>query len=173
MSKLNELAVAAGRGDREAMQDLAGELQAPVWRFAYSITHSKELADEAAQETWVRVIRGLRGFKGQSEITTWILAIARRVVAGLLDSRSRSAVPVETHHGALSAPNPELTIELGRLPRNLLEPLVLTQVVGLTYQEAADVIGIKIGTVRSRVFRARAQMVAALAGESKEDADGL
>ncbi|MGQ0679892.1 MAG: RNA polymerase sigma factor [Actinomycetota bacterium] len=173
MSKLNDLAFAAGRGDRSAMQKLAAELQAPVWRYAYSITMSREVADEASQETWCRVIRSIPGFKGDSEITTWVLAIARRSVASVLEKSKREAVPMEQIRSHSPAMMPELAIELSRLSSKLMEPLMLTQVVGLSYQETADVIGIKVGTVRSRVFRARAQMVAALKDQPEEDSDGM
>src|ERR671923_1180396 len=89
MSNLEQLAAEAGRGDRDAFERLVQRLQAPVWRYAYHLTRSRELADEAAQETWVRAIRALPRFRGDSAVTTWLLAICRRVVAGLIDTLRR------------------------------------------------------------------------------------
>ena len=63
----------------------------------------------------------------------------------------------------------EVETELGRLPAPLAEALVLTQVVGLTYEEAAAVMGVRIGTVRSRVFRGRAALVEALRDGTEVD----
>lgn len=162
--------MAAGKGDREAFGELVGHLQTPIWRFAYYLTRSREIADEATQETWLRAIRALPRFRGESSVLTWLLAIARRVVATLLEDRRRH----------LAAPEPvpwtstalvEVQIELGRLPPALQEALVLTQVVGLSYEETARVTGVKIGTVRSRVFRARVALTSALAGDAGQEVE--
>jgi len=73
---VEQLAVLAGRGDREALGELVRQLQAPVWRFAHHLTGDRDLADEAAQETWVRAVRSLPRFRGVSSVLTWLLAIA-------------------------------------------------------------------------------------------------
>jgi len=146
-----------------------GVCRGPVWRFAYHLSHSSDLADEASQETWARAVRSLPRFRGDSSVLTWLLAIARHVVAGLLREKMRPL--------PLAAPPPpwtstglvEVETELGRLPAPLAEALVLTQVVGLTYEEAAAVMGVRIGTVRSRVFRGRAALVEALRDGTEVD----
>lgn len=168
-ANLERLAVAAGKGDREAFGELVGHLQTPVWRFAYYLTRSREIADEATQETWLRAMRSLSGFRGDSSVLTWLLAIARRVIAGLLEAerRPRPAVPESAPWASTALV--EVQLELARLPQALQEALVLTQVVGLTYEETARVAGVKIGTVRSRVFRARAALTRALAGDADEE----
>lgn len=163
--------MAAGKGDREAFGELVSHLQTPIWRFAYYLTRSREIADEATQETWLRAIRALPRFRGESSVLTWLLAIARRVVASLLEDRRRRTTvtlePVPWTSTALV----EVQLELARLPQPLQEALVLTQVVGLSYEETARVAGVKIGTVRSRVFRARAALTSALAGDAGEEAE--
>ena len=161
MSNLQQLAADAGRGDRDAFERLVQRLQAPVWRYAYHLTRSRELADEAAQETWVRAIRALPRFRGDSSVTTWLLAICRRVVADLLEGFKREqpsvAPPPQPGTGFV-----DVQLALSSLPRLLRETLVLTQVLGMSYAETAEVTGAKIGTVRSRVFRARSALVEAL-----------
>lgn len=163
MSDLERLAADAGRGDRDAFEGLVRRVQAPVWRYAYHLTRSRELADEAAQEAWVRAIRALPRFRGESSVTTWLLTIVRRVVADLLD-RVRQEQPYVAH----PPPQPgigfvDVQLAVAALPPPLRETLVLTQVLGLSYAETAAVTGAKVGTVRSRVFRARSALVDLLA----------
>jgi RNA polymerase sigma-70 factor (ECF subfamily) len=160
---LERLAASAREGDRCALQELASLLQPSVWRFAYHLSGNREIAEEACQETWARVIRALPGFRAESSITTWLLAIARRVTAGLLADQRRNS-----QRWISSAFNPppsqsstasiEIELELDRLPARLREALILTQVVGLTYEETAILAGVKVGTIRSRVFRARSAL---------------
>src|SRR5438309_1147851 len=73
MPDLEDLAAQAARGDRDAFAELASRLQGPVWRYAYHLTRRRDLADEAAQETWARAIRALRHFRGESTVQTWLL----------------------------------------------------------------------------------------------------
>ena len=168
MSDLEQLALDAGRGDRDAFERLVQRAQAPVWRYAYHLTRSRELADEASQETWLRAIRALPRFRGDSAVVTWLLTIVRRVVADLLESLKR-----EQPYVAPPAPQPatgfvEVQLAVSGLPRPLRETLVLTQVLGMSYAETAAITGTKIGTVRSRVFRARSALAEAL-GEGRAE----
>lgn len=133
-----------------------------MWRFAYHLTRNRDLADEAAQETWARAVRSLPRFRGDSAVLTWLLAIARHVVAGLIRDKYRRPPEMAPTPAWTSTALVELEAEIARLPAPLAEALVLTQVVGLRYEEAAEVMGVAIGTIRSRVFRARAALVEAL-----------
>jgi len=162
---VERLAVLAARGDREALGELVRWLQAPVWRFAYHLTHDRDLADEAAQETWVRAVHSLPRFRGDSQVLTWLLAITRHVVASLIRERCRrppetAPPPAWTSTGLI-----DIETELERLPAPFQEALVLTQVVGLSYEETAEVTGVALGTIRSRVFRARTALLEALSEE--------
>lgn len=161
MSNLEQLAADAGRGDRDAFERLVRLLQAPVWRYAYHLTRSRELADEAAQDTWVRAIRSLPRFRGDSSVTTWLLTICRRAVADLLEGRKREPPQMGP------SPQPgtgfvDVQLALAGLAPPLREALVLTQVLGMSYAETAEVTGARLGTVRSRVFRARSALIEAL-----------
>jgi RNA polymerase sigma-70 factor (ECF subfamily) len=160
---LERLAAEAREGDRNALQELASLLQPSVWRFAYHLSGSREVAEEACQETWARVIRALPSFRAESSITTWLLAIARRVTAGLLADQRRHtqralALAFSPPPSPCSTASIEIELELDRLPAHLREALILTQVVGLTYEESALLVGVKVGTIRSRVFRARTEL---------------
>lgn len=159
------LAAAAALGDQEAFAQLVRELQTPLWRFAYHLTRSRELADEVSQETWTRAVRALPRFRGDSTVLTWLMSIGRNAVNDHLRQQYRRRLV----HGPAEPPEPwrtteliEVEAELARLPPALAETLVLTQVVGLSYAETAVVTGVAVGTVRSRVFRARAALLEAL-----------
>ena len=176
--KLERLAASAREGDRSALQELASLLQPSVWRFAYHLSGNREIAEEACQETWARVIRALPSFRAESSVTTWLLAIARRVTAGLLADQRRNS---QRSMSATFSPPPsqsstasiEIELELDRLPARLREALILTQVAGLTYEETAILAGVKVGTIRSRVFRARSALQRNLGDSGCPSADAV
>ncbi|TKV60932.1 sigma-70 family RNA polymerase sigma factor [Nakamurella flava] len=168
---------AAVAGDPTAVDQLIRCTQADVWRFIASLAGRGE-ADDLTQETYLRALRALGGFEGRSGLRTWLLVIARRTVVDHLRrqaSRPRTAdlddwtVPAERAaarwrpSSRSSGAATEVTDLLDRLPVERREALVLTQLVGLGYAEAADVIGCPVGTVRSRVARAREELATMLA----------
>jgi RNA polymerase sigma-70 factor (ECF subfamily) len=163
MDELTALAHAAGRGDHAALARLVRETQGEVWRLCAHLV-DPAAADDLAQDTYLRAIPALRGFRGDASVRTWLLAIARRVCAAEISVRSRDrrlAVRLAaTPSGALaSAPGPGGQVEVGLLLA-ALEPdrraaFVLTQMLGCSYAEAAAICGCPVGTIRSRVARAR------------------
>lgn len=162
---LEETAQAASKGNRAAFEELARTCQPSVWRYAFSVLGERELADEVAQETWARAVRSIRRFRGNSSVLTWLISIERRVIADILSERSRQpplhrkdeceVIPVEQFPSA----SIEIASLLRALPSEMRDAIILTQVMGLTYDEAADVLNTKSGTVKSRVFRAREFLV--------------
>ncbi len=172
---LTLLALAARDGDRQAVAAFVTAVQRDVIRFVASLT-SPEEADDLAQDTFVRAMRALPSFEGRSSARTWLLSIARHTVLDHLRSHSRrpQVAPVQDWAAAAdaaqagSAPRFDEQVLLERLIAGLdpdrREAFVATQLLGLSYQDAAEVIGCPIGTVRSRVARARDDLAAALAG---------
>ena len=145
--------------------------QPEVWRFTAALVDPGS-ADDLTQETYLRAFRGLADFAGRSSVRTWLLAIARHVCADhirtlqrrrRLDARLSEPPLVPDPAGQVGA------LDLLRgLPDERREAFVLTQLVGLSYEEAADSCGVPVGTIRSRVARARMQLVAAVtAGTSR------
>jgi RNA polymerase sigma-70 factor (ECF subfamily) len=174
-----ELALAAGQGDRAAAAAFVRATQQQVWRFVAHLAGPGE-ADDLTQETYVRALRSLPGFAARSSALTWLFVIARRVVVD--HRRSAAARPRLTTLGEWPAAADAqaaraFSIEDGVVLRRLLdglaperrEALVATQVLGLSYAEAARVCDCPIGTIRSRVARARDDLIAALAdsGETR------
>jgi RNA polymerase sigma-70 factor (ECF subfamily) len=164
-----ELAVRARGGDAAARTAFVRETQADVWRFTAALV-DPGVADDLTQETYLRAFRALDGFEGRSSVRTWLLGIARRVCADhlravvrrrRLDLRLATQAYTEPAH-----PDPAHRLGaadlLSRLSAERRTAFVLTQVLGLSYAEAAAVEDVPVGTIRSRVARARDDLVIAV-----------
>jgi RNA polymerase sigma-70 factor, ECF subfamily len=172
-------ALAARGGDPEARERFVRATQRDVWRFVAYLAGA-QVADDLTQETYLRALRSLPRFSGRSSARTWLLSIARRVAVD--DYRASRVRPqradVEDWQGAAerardSGPQGfEDAVALAELLDVLAEDrrtaFVLTQTFGLSYQEAAEVCRCPVGTIRSRVARAREDLVALL-----RDAEGV
>lgn len=169
-ARATELALAAGAGDREALEDFIRATQRDVWRFAAHLA-GIAAADDLAQETYLRAMRAVHRFEGRAPARTWLLSIACRTVVDQI--RSEQARPRTVGHLDLASIAErgqrggggfeelvETNLLLDELADDRREALVLTQLLGLSYQQAAEVCGCEVGTVRSRVARGREELVA-------------
>jgi RNA polymerase sigma-70 factor (ECF subfamily) len=163
----DELTLAALRaraGDQAAAAEFVRRSQSDVWRLCAHLG-SRADAEDLAQETFARAFGSLHRFAGRSSARTWLLSIARRVCADAIRSR-KPVVPMAELEPAGRGSDPADTVSmrilLATLDTPFREAFVLTQILGLSYPEAADVIGCPIGTIRSRVARARDALVAGL-----------
>lgn len=170
--------MAAGAGDRVALTTFVRQTQADVWRLCAHLGDA-DTADDLTQETYLRALPALPGFRGDAPARTWLLAIARHVCADSVRSRTRYRRMVERvsrRRSPFVEPGVSGPVELDRLLADLdadrREAFVLTQVLGLRYDEAAEVCGCPVGTIRSRVARARADLVDALADEDAASGAG-
>ena len=167
MDQFDELTLAALRaraGDRHAAGEFVRRSQADVWRLCAHLG-SRADADDLTQETYARAFGSLHRFAGRSSARTWLLSIARRTCADAIRSRRPVSPVAEVEpagHGADPAETVGLRLLLDSLDGAFREAFVLTQVLGLSYPEAADVAGCPVGTIRSRVARARDALVAGL-----------
>ncbi|MBF9130918.1 sigma-70 family RNA polymerase sigma factor [Plantactinospora sp. S1510] len=168
---VTELALAAGRGDREAAAAFVAATQRDVWRFLAHLFSPAE-ADDLTQETYLRALRSLPKFAGRSSATTWLFAIARRVaVDQARGAAARPRLVADSDWQTIGRATESSRFEEGVVLRHLLDGLsverreafVATQVLGLSYEEAARVCDCPVGTIRSRVARAREDLVAAMA----------
>jgi RNA polymerase sigma-70 factor (ECF subfamily) len=166
---LDTLAAAAAQGDRDALTALIRATQRDVSRFLAKVSHRRDI-DDMTQETFLRAFRALPGFQGRSSVRTWLLAIARRVAVDAerhASARPRNATRVDWQSVVFREPasfedQHALQDLLAGLSADRREAFVLTQVAGLSYLEAAEVCGCPVGTIRSRVARAREDLVTAL-----------
>ncbi|WP_326553561.1 sigma-70 family RNA polymerase sigma factor [Micromonospora sp. NBC_01813] len=169
--QITSWAMAAGDGDRAAATAFIQATQRHVQRFLTHLVDAAE-AEDLTQETYLRAMRSIRGFAGRSTARTWLLAIARRVAVDhiralvvrprVADLDDWQAVAESTSTGSRFEDALVLRQLLGGLDADRREAFVATQVLGLSYAEAAEVCDCPIGTIRSRVARARQDLVAAM-----------
>ncbi len=174
IDEVTQLALAARSGDPRSIGEFIRAAQRDVWRYLAFHAGAGD-ADDLTQETFLRVLGALPRFEGRSSARTWLLSIARRV---FVDHLRRSAARPRTigsdnwegvaedqlHRRAAPAAFTDLVeidMLLGALPADRREALLLTQVLGLSYAEAAQVCDCPVGTIRSRVARARDDLVRA------------
>ena len=175
--ELAHLTRAAATGDADALCELVRATQGDVWRFIAHLA-GVQAADDLTQETYLRALRSLPAFGHRSPVRVWLLAIARHVVATHFDQTAREqrrrqrliAQPADPVGG-----DPGEALALGALidslSREHRDAFVLTQVLGLSYADAATVCGCPVGTIRSRIARARDRLIAGYAAERADPAE--
>ena len=151
---------AAAAGDTAAFVELVQLYQLPVWRFLTRLLNDPTLAEDITQDTFVRVHRGLAGFTGRSRFSTWVFGIARNAGLDTIRRQQRrpqivGEVPAEMSTRAEVGARLEIEAALGSLPLRQREALLLVEVLGLTYREAASLAAVAEGTIKSRVYYAR------------------
>jgi RNA polymerase sigma-70 factor (ECF subfamily) len=166
---VTELALSAARGNARALEAFIKATQQDVWRFVAYLSDAGN-ADDLTQETFLRAIGAVERFSGRSSARTWLLSIARRVVADHirhLQSRPRTAQGTDPEHVVRGDRHArgfedlvEVTTMIAGLNPEQREALLLTQLLGLPYADAAAVCGCPVGTIRSRVARARDALLA-------------
>lgn len=173
---LTELALAAQGGDRVALERLVRGTQADVWRLCAHLV-DRASADDLTQDTYARAIGSLHRFRAEAPVKVWLLSIARRVCADSIRSAVRrrnlfARLPRPAAGDPPSDGHTELDALVAALDPDRRTAFVLTQVLGLSYQEAAEVCGCPVGTIRSRVSRARDDLTAAMTVDDADDALG-
>ena len=163
-------------GDREAYNLLVLRYQHKVVQIALKFVNNQADANDIAQEAFIKAYKAIGNFRGESGFYTWLYRIVVNTARTFLESSSkhRNNVDVDAedidsldHQGALSSnETPDRIIEsqelqrtimqaLTQLPTELRQAITLREVEGLAYDEIAKLTGVPVGTVRSRIFRAR------------------
>lgn len=162
-------------GDAEALGEVYRRYGEMVFNVAYRMSGDRELAADLTQETFLRVHRHLGRFHGRSSLKTWIYRVALNHCRSRLSRRRWKPVPLaeETEQGgpqlvderrdpeqrAMSEDRRRIVEEgLQRLPPVFREAVILCDLQGLAYEEIAGVLGVRIGTVRSRIARGRERL---------------
>ena len=170
VDELTRLAIEAGAGDRVAMPAFVRRTQPEVWRLCARLG-DREVADDLTQEVYLRALPALVRFRADASARTWLLQIARHVCAdhvrrstrrrALHERLARRADPADA---TVDDATGEVALDdaVAALDEDRRAAFVLTQVVGLSYAEAAEVCEVPIGTIRSRVARARADLLESL-----------
>ncbi len=171
--EITQLALAARGGDRDAATAFIRRTQHDLRRFLRALGDAD--VDDLSQETYLRALRSLPNFDARSTAKTWLFAIARNVAADHVRRLTRRprVVPFESWHEETTANRHGSGLRLDdavaareilrALPPDRREAFALTQVLGMTYAEAAEICQCPVGTIRSRVARARDDLIAATA----------
>jgi RNA polymerase sigma-70 factor (ECF subfamily) len=163
------------QGRTEAFGELVRRYQDRLYNALYRFLDSSEDAQDVVQETFLSAYQSLRGFKGDSQFFTWLYRIAmnhavdlkrkQRVVLRLDSQRTEESQPLDTSAGSRPEEATERNEETEKLRRalNKLSPehriaLIMKDLEGMKYEEMAEVLGVPIGTIRSRLHRARVEL---------------
>jgi len=172
------------KGDKKAFELLVKKYQRRVFNLIYRITQDYDLVETLAQEVFLKAFRAINSFKGDSQFYTWLY----RITVNTCLSQVKREVPEESLDTTMEADsrlyaddrsrfhqsNPEqdyikkeflihLVETLQGLPEDLRMAIVLREFMELNYEEISDVLEIPLGTVRSRIFRARERLKESLA----------
>jgi RNA polymerase sigma-70 factor (ECF subfamily) len=164
-----ELVAAARRGSQGAFREIVERHQQAVRGFLRRTLANPADADDLAQETFLTAWSGLRGFRQQASLRSWLCAIAWKKSLTLQRSRRRE----QSRHDALETPAdvgacPDRRLDLAAaltvLPDDQRAAVALCLGGGFSHAEAAEALGLPLGTIKSHVERGRAKLLAALGG---------
>lgn len=170
----------AGKGDENAFEELVLLYHDRLIGLLMRIVREPFLAQELAQQTWIKVWKNLPRFKGRSSFFTWLYSIASRTAMDYFRKAKRRGEveymdELESEGAVESCRSPDQTMmrtetqkaidqAISRLPEKLRIVLVLRELEGLSYREIAQVVKCREGTVMSRLYNARKQMQLLLEG---------
>ena len=170
------LVVRCQLGEPEAFDDLIARWHGPLWQYIRRMTGRDEEAQDTLQDVWLRVIRGIARLRDGSRLRGWLFGITRRVLMDRLRRQYAMPPASEVSTDALAA-EPEasdreesfeaLDTAIETLPLIEREILMLFYLRDLSLAEIADALYIPIGTVKSRLFRARRMARAVIEKETE------
>jgi RNA polymerase sigma-70 factor (ECF subfamily) len=192
MSEESETALlmSAQAGDLRAMEHLLTRYEARVYRYALRMCGNDPDARDVAQETLLTAFRNLAGFRGEAQLSTWLYQVARShwikqrrrgkwepAPTDYADERAARDVPDDRspldHRTHARQVTEVIQAAMNTLSDDFREALVLRDVEELTAEEAADVVGIEVGALKSRLHRARLQLKKSLAAVLEDQREGL
>jgi RNA polymerase sigma-70 factor (ECF subfamily) len=162
----------AADGDARAIRTLYDRYAPRVYAVVRRIAADDDLAQDYAQEAWIRAIRALPTFRGDARFSTWLHRIAVNAALQALrkaearnkrEAPSPEEVPIAPRHKD-SLLQRRLERALDALPEGMRQVLILHDVEGYTHEEIGDALGVAPGTSKSQLFKARAKMRALLEG---------
>ena len=151
----------ARAGDRHSFGLLVRHCQGDVWRLVFHLVRNETLADDVTQDAFVRAFRFLPGYRAEAKFSTWLYSIARNCAMDELRRAARRRKVVERlgTPDETTVTDPGVVLEvreaIAALPDDLREPLILIDLLGNSYKDAATILSSAEGTVKSRVHRAR------------------
>ena len=162
-----ELLAACRRGDRRAFEELVELTHRRVYSLAFRLTGDRAEAEDVSQEAYLRMFRGLAGFREEARFETWMHRIVTNCAISMLKRRGRFGdvlveepedLPVPDTTAPLLAERDSLTRALDELPEGQRIAVLLKDVYGLSCKEIGEEIGIEEGAVKVRLHRARKRL---------------
>ena len=159
-------------GDRRAFEELVDQFETRVYRLAIRYANSVQDAEDLTQEVFVGIFRNIGGFRGASALSTWVYRVAVNHCLEYRRKKRLDCVPYEEELGLAATSRREdpeqaaAMIELSDEVEKALEKLspvhrdviLLHELQGLTYGECAEILGVPVGTVKSRLSNAFSRM---------------
>lgn len=176
-----ELLAACRRGDPEAFEEVVRKTYRHVYTQALRLVGDRQEAEDVTQEAYLRVFRGLAGFRGDAQFETWLYRIVANTALTHLRKRRRFGELLAEDEGELAElPSKErpddqaldreaLTAALEALPASMRTVVVLKDVYGLSCREIGDELGVSEGAVKVRLHRARRRLKETLFGGDVAD----
>lgn len=167
-----ELVEACKRGEPGAFDELVRETHRSVYSLIYRIVGNPDDAADVTQDVYLRVWRGLRSFRGDAEVTTWLYRVAANAALTFIKRRARQGAPVDPGEmrdvpvadGTEQRADAEvLEAALAKLPPQQRAVVVLKDVYGWTCEEIGRRMGATEGAIKVRLFRARQRLADDLA----------
>lgn len=167
-----ELIAKAREGDERAVRALYDRYSPRVYAVVRRIVGEDDLAEDCAQEAWIRALRALPGFRGEARFGTWLHRIAVNSALQMIRKEKKrtereTSIPVDLPVSP-SVGDPllakKLQAALDQLSPGMREVLILHDVEGYTHAEIGEVLGVTAGTSKSQLFKARARMRVLLSG---------
>jgi RNA polymerase sigma factor (sigma-70 family) len=154
------LVIGAQLGDRRSLAELVGLWHDPVWRYVRRMLDRPGVADDVSQEVWASVLKALPGLRQPERFAPWLFTIARRsVMDRLKQSYNPEDLPESDRavddHVAAVLDRAQVVEGLAGLPVREREVLILFYLQDLALQDCAHVLEVPVGTVKSRLSRAR------------------
>ena len=180
----NQLIQRAARGDAEAFNTLMGAHERRMYAVALRMCGNPEDAQDCLQEAMLRVYRSIGGFKAQSSFSTWLYRITMNTcldelrrrksrpnvsLDGLVDSGWSTADGQESpeQHALRSEARAALEKSIQELPEDMRAAVVLRDIYGYAYDEIAAQLNANVGTIKSRISRARERLRGKIAAQSE------
>jgi len=159
------------RGSREAFEELFARYREPLYGFFCRRLESRERAEDLAQETFLAVIRATSRYEPRALVRTYLYGVALNLLAAERRKRLRDAVSAESdsEHTTNTVSDAALWVRhaLEKLDASEREILMLREYEQLSYSEIAQLLRVRVNTVRSRLFRARMALKSCLEPEKR------
>ena len=165
----------AAKGDASAFNELLGLHEKKMYAVCLRMCANQEDAQDCLQEAMLRIYRSISGFKGQSSFSTWIYRVAMNTcldelrkkknkqaasLDSLLDTGWSPSDDYDTpeHHAIEGERKKAIRTAISELPDDMRSAIVLRDIEGFSYEEISEMLGINVGTIKSRISRGREKL---------------